>query len=213
MRFFMFAKVFSIRSTGRVLLFLSCMSQTIQRSKLTIRGCLECVVWLLRAGLALYLATCVVVAVFQRRLLYLPSVNTSEQVDQLARSAKLERWKDSSGQAIGMKRLSPRQPAVGRVLVVYGNGSCATICAHYADVIQNVAAFDVYILEYPGYADRPGSPSQKSLFLAADEAFQLLPFHEPSGGFDLWLKNHSVFFGEFLQPALFSLHDSVVVFL
>ena len=38
-------------------------------------------------------------------------------------------------------------------------------------------------------------------------------FHEPSGGFDLWLKNHSVFFGELLQPALFGLHDSVVVFL
>jgi hypothetical protein len=41
----------------------------------------------------------------------------------------------------------------------------------------------------------------------------LVSFHEPSGGFDLWLENHSVFFGELLQPALFGLHDSVVVFL
>jgi pimeloyl-ACP methyl ester carboxylesterase len=155
------------------------MSQTTQRSKLSIRRCLECVVWLLRAGLVFYLAVCVVVAIFQRRLIYIPPVYTSEQVDQLARTAKLERWKDPSGQDIGMKRLSPQQPAMGRVLIVYGNGSCATGCAHYADVIQGIAAFDVFIVEYPGYADRPGSPSQKSLFRAADEAFQLLATNGP----------------------------------
>jgi pimeloyl-ACP methyl ester carboxylesterase len=97
----------------------------------------------------------------------------------MAQSARLERWTDSSGQAIGMKRLSPKQPAEGWVLVVYGNGSCATACAHYADVIQDVAAFDVFIVEYPGYADRPGSPNQKSLFRAADEAFQLLATNRP----------------------------------
>ena len=84
-----------------------------------------------------------------------------------------------SGQAIGMKRLSTRQPAAGRVLIVYGNGSCATACAHYADVIQGIAAFDVFIVEYPGYADRPGSPNQKSLFHAANEAFQLLATSKP----------------------------------
>ena len=78
-----------------------------------------------------------------------------------------------------MKRLSPKQPAEGRVLLVYGNGSCATGCAHYVDVIQEVAAFDVFILEYPGYADRPGSPSQKSLLRSANEAFQLLATNGP----------------------------------
>ena len=128
---------------------------------------------------SLYLAVCVVVAIFQRRLLYLPPVYTSKQVEQFARTARLERWKDPSGQAIGMKRLSHQQPAAGRVLIVYGNGSCATACAHYADVIQDVAALDVFIVEYPGYADRPGSPSQKSLFRAADEAFKLLATNKP----------------------------------
>ncbi len=78
-----------------------------------------------------------------------------------------------------MKRLSSKQPTKGQVLIVYGNGSCATACAHYADVLQDVAAFDVFIVEYPGYADRPGSPSQKSLFGAADEAFQLLATNGP----------------------------------
>ena len=61
-----------------------------------------------------------------------------------------------------------------RVLLVYGNGSCATGCARYADVIQKAAALDVFILEYPGYADREGKPSQDSLFRAANEGLRLL---------------------------------------
>jgi pimeloyl-ACP methyl ester carboxylesterase len=65
-------------------------------------------------------------------------------------------------------------------LVVYGNGSWSAGCAHYADGIQSVAAFDVYILEYPGYADRAGSPSQNSVFQAADEALQLLDTNRPT---------------------------------
>ena len=155
------------------------MSQTAQRPKLSLRGLLDCVIWLLRVGLVLYLAVCLLVTIFQRRLIYHPPVYTAAKVDQLAQSARLERWRDSSGQAIGMKRLSPKQPVAGRVLVVYGNGSCATACAHYADVIQDVAAFDVFIVEYPGYADRPGSPGQTSLFRAADEALQLLATNGP----------------------------------
>jgi hypothetical protein len=126
-----------------------------------------------------YLAVCVAVTIFQRRLIYFPPVYSAERVDQFAQSAKLERWRNPSGRAIGMKRLSPKQPAEGRVLIVYGNASTATGCAHYADVIQGVAAFDVFIVEYPGYADRPGSPSQGGLFRAADEAFQLLTTNGP----------------------------------
>ena len=64
-------------------------------------------------------------------------------------------------------------------MILYGNGSTAIGSSHYADEIQNVAAFDVFILEYPGYADRPGSPSQKSLFQAVDEAFHMLPTNQP----------------------------------
>ncbi len=155
------------------------MSYGAQRSKLTFRGCLECVVWLLRAGLVFYLVVCVVVAIFQRRFIYFPPVYTPEQVDQMAQAAGLERWKNTAGESIGLKRLSPKQPAEGRVLIVDGNATTATGCAHYADAIQGIAAFDVFIVEYPGFADRPGSPSQGSLFRAADEAFRLLVTNGP----------------------------------
>jgi hypothetical protein len=152
------------------------MSQTAAGSKPSFRKRLGRLL-LFCAGL--YLLICAGCAAFQRRLIYFPPKFTSAQVDQFARPARLERWKNPAGQAIGMKRLSPKQPADGQVLIVYGNGSCATGCAHYADSIQGVAAFDVYIVEYPGYADRPGSPSQASLFRAADEAFRLLATNGP----------------------------------
>lgn len=64
-------------------------------------------------------------------------------------------------------------------MIMYGNGSTAVGCEHYANDIQSVAAFDIFILEYPGYEDRPGSPSQGSLFSAANEAFQMLPHNRP----------------------------------
>ncbi|HEX5399360.1 MAG TPA: alpha/beta fold hydrolase [Verrucomicrobiae bacterium] len=127
----------------------------------------------------IYLLVCAGCAMFQYSMIYFPQRYTPRQVDQMARADNLERWTNSSGELVGLKRLSPKRPAEGQVLITYGNASYAAGCAHYADDIQTAAAFDVFILEYPGYADRPGKPSQKSLFRAADEAFQLLSTNKP----------------------------------
>src|SRR5262249_16982651 len=48
-------------------------------------------------------------------------------------------------------------------------------CAPFADSIQQTGAFDVFFLEYPGYENRSGSPSEQSIYAAADAALQLLP--------------------------------------
>jgi uncharacterized protein len=127
----------------------------------------------------IYLGICAFMAINQRHFLYHPRVFTPELVAQKAQTAGLERWTNSAGQFIGFQRPSPTQPATGTILIAYGNGSTAIGSAHYADAIQRVAAFDVFILEYPGYEDRPGSPSQRSLFNAATEAFELLPTNRP----------------------------------
>jgi pimeloyl-ACP methyl ester carboxylesterase len=127
----------------------------------------------------LYLLICTGCAAFQRRLIYFPPVYSSGQAGQMAQAAKLERWKNPAGESIGLKRVSPRQPAEGSVLIAYGNGDHAAGYSFYADELQSQGSFDVYILEYPGYADRLGSPSQGSLFRAADEALQLLPTNGP----------------------------------
>jgi len=129
--------------------------------------------------LAVYVLVCIGFASCQRRMIYVPRHFTSEQVDEAAGAARLARWRNPTGQAIGMKRLAFSRPAAGRLLIVYGNGSWTVGCAHYADGIQSVAAFDVFLLEYPGYADRPGSPSQEGIFRAADEALELLGTNQP----------------------------------
>jgi uncharacterized protein len=152
------------------------MRQTAQRSRPTLRQRLGRAL-LFCAGI--YLLICTGCAAFQRRLIYFPPVFTPAQADQMAQAARLERWKNPAGESIGLKRASPRQPAEGSVLITYGNASCAASSARYADAIQSAAAFDVFILEYPGYADRAGSPSQSSLLRAADEAFQMLATNGP----------------------------------
>ncbi len=134
---------------------------------------------LLLCVIVIYVLVCVWMTVFQRSFIYFPSVFSRQQVDRMAHTARLERWTNSSGQFIGMKRLSPKRPADGVVIITYGNGSTAIGCDHYADGIQGVAAFDIFILEYPGYEDRPGQPSQTSLFSAASEAFLTLPAKRP----------------------------------
>src|ERR1700722_15296462 len=88
---------------------------------------------LLLLVIVFYLLICIVMAVVQRSLLYYPHVYTPAQVDKTARKANLERWTNSSGENIGLKRLSPEQPAAGSILISYGNGSTAVGCAGYAN--------------------------------------------------------------------------------
>jgi len=135
---------------------------------------------LLLTGVAAYVAVCLGMGICQRRLLYHPRHVPAEQVEALAKQARLERWRDASGEAIGFKRLSSSQPASGQVLILYGNGGSATGCAHYADDIQGEAALDVFILDYPGYADRTGSPTERNLYRAADQALQTLATNLPT---------------------------------
>lgn len=127
----------------------------------------------------LYALACVGCATFQRRFIYFPPVCTEEGVEEKAQTDRLERWRDSAGKSIGWKRLSPEAPAQGCALVMHGNAGCAFQCGHYADVIQGAAPFDVFIVEYPGYGLRSGTPSEDSLYESADEAFQLLPTNAP----------------------------------
>ena len=114
-------------------------------------------------------------AVCQRRLIYFPKKDSPAVLDELAKSAGLERWRNFAGQNIGWKRMSRFQPAAGQVLITHGNAGCALDRVDYANVIDQAAALDVLVLEYPGFSDRPGSPSESELFRAAEEGLQALP--------------------------------------
>jgi uncharacterized protein len=126
-----------------------------------------------------YVLACIGCASFQRRMIYFPPVLSPEQSDQLGKSERLERWKSPSGVLLGWVRRCPTQPVQGRALILHGNAGAAVFCGHYAESIQQVANFDVFMLEYPGYGDRPGKPTERTLDESAAEAFQLLATNGP----------------------------------
>src|SRR5579871_959863 len=107
-----------------------------------------------------YALACMGCAAWQRHLIYFPPKFDTATADRIGREALLDRWTNAAGQAIGWKRLSPVQPAQGRVLMLHGNAGAALYAYHYADSIQQTAPYDVYLAEYPGYADMPGSPTE-----------------------------------------------------
>lgn len=86
----------------------------------------------------------------------------------------LQRW-THEGALIGFAREVEAPATVW--LMLHGNGGQA------ADRSYALPAFSpgdsVYILEYPGYGKRPGTPSRSSIDAAAREAYELLRMRYP----------------------------------
>lgn len=104
-------------------------------------------------------ALVLVAAAWQRRLLYFPTHHTE--------SNGLKEWRHE-GELIGYSRevAAPRNVW----LLTHGNAGQAS------DRIYALPAFasqdSVFILEYPGYGARPGTPSRKSLDAAARQGYR-----------------------------------------
>lgn len=111
--------------------------------------------------LLLYAALVAFVLFRQRSLLYFPSHETI--------NGGLVPWREG-GQVIGYCREVARPKTVW--LMMHGNAGQAA----YRDyVLPRMSSEDsLYVLEYPGYGDRPGSPSRQSIDQAAVEAYRLL---------------------------------------
>jgi len=87
-------------------------------------------------------------------------------------------WKNDGGEIIGWK-IPANGISTGSVLIVHGNAGCAIDRSYLAQPIHDAESVDVYVLEYPGYGAREGSPSKTSFIDAAEEAFQLLSTNSP----------------------------------
>lgn len=125
-----------------------------------------------------YLLIVLAVLVFQRRLIYFPTKIPADVIESVAAQHGFVPWKNPAGQIIGWK--IPASGAVsGSVLVVHGNAGCALSRDYLAKPIHDAVNVDVFVLEYPGYGARTGSPSKTSFDAAAEEAFQLLPTNSP----------------------------------
>src|SRR5271154_6951449 len=120
---------------------------------------------------------------FQRRLLYFPVREEPSQAIEFARRAGLEPWLGPDGALVGWRARHPSTRPAGRLLVLHGNAGSAANREYFRDVLQAPGvplALDVYLLEYPGYGPRPGTPSESSLLSAVDAALDALTSADPS---------------------------------
>ena len=127
--------------------------------------------WTLAIG---YTVMLISFTLLQRYLIYVPTRLTPEFAEQAAAKTGFVPWRNKSGKLIGWK-LPASSPPIGSVLILHGNAGWALNRAYIAMPIHEAAALDVYILEYPGYGARAGSPGEGSFLSAADEAFENLP--------------------------------------
>ncbi|MGB7768762.1 MAG: alpha/beta hydrolase [Verrucomicrobiia bacterium] len=125
-----------------------------------------------------YILLSLVLMFLQRRMLYFPTKLTPAQEARLAAENGFVPWRDPAGQIIGWE-LPAKGRSVGAVLIVHGNAGCAVDRSYLADPIHAAARVDVFVLEYPRYGARAGSPGEKSFLAAADEAFATLTNHGP----------------------------------
>lgn len=125
-----------------------------------------------------YLVILLVVLIFQRRLIYFPTKISPDAIVSAAAKHGFVPWKNSTGDIIGWK-IAAKTGAAASVLVVHGNAGCAIDRDYLAQPIHDAADADVFVLEYPGYGARSGSPSRESFIAAAKEAFQLLATNTP----------------------------------
>jgi pimeloyl-ACP methyl ester carboxylesterase len=126
-----------------------------------------------------YAVVLVSFTLLQRYLIYVPTRLTPESAQQAAAKTGFIAWRNKSGQLMGWKLPASSAPS-GSVLIAHGNAGWALNRAYMAMPIHDAAPLDVYILEYPGFGAREGSPGEKSLLAAADEAFENLPANLPA---------------------------------
>lgn len=106
------------------------------------------------------------VAIFQRRLLYFP---THYDTKEITARLGLTRW-EIEGDYTGYARVLKEAPRIW--FFVHGNGGQA---GNRDYVLERIGPRDsVYILEYPGYGERGGSPSKSSLDAGASKAYRWL---------------------------------------
>lgn len=128
---------------------------------------------LLTAAAMVYVGLAAVVFFRQRQLIYVPTRVATGDLAAAARDRGYRPWADSAGNRIGWWKSAPG-PAGGTVLVTHGNASIALERGYVVDPIQEARPLDVFVLEYPGFADRPGQPSQVTLLAAAADGLHML---------------------------------------
>ncbi|MEM9275664.1 MAG: alpha/beta fold hydrolase [Cyanobacteria bacterium P01_F01_bin.143] len=98
----------------------------------------------------------------QRKLLYFPSNNLP--TEEFLQAEGLQYWDERENNYSGLISTEPQNNAQGTMIVFHGNGSAAHHLDEYSRALT-ARGYRVLLAEYPGYAIRPGKPSE-SVFIA-----------------------------------------------
>ena len=115
-------------------------------------------------GTSFYLGACGVLYLRQRKLVYMGKPGPGGDLP-----SQFTRWEDK-GEFLGYKREQERPHAL-----VFLHGSAHT-AREWTPVTQHFPG-DVYVVEYPGYGEKEGTPSELSLRQAALRGFDIVPPH------------------------------------
>jgi hypothetical protein len=110
---------------------------------------------------AVYSICCVFIFLFQRSLLFFPTHHVP--------TTELKPWV-TGGETVGYCREVPNPDTVW--LMMHGNAGQASDRDYVLDHIRHIDS--LYVLEYPGYGMRDGSPSKLSIDKAASDAYRAL---------------------------------------
>jgi len=121
-----------------------------------------------------YLGLLLFVFITQRSFIYHPTTAPMEALAKIADAKGFKPWQTDTGEFMGWEYLGKSRRKHGRLLIVHGNAGSAIDRLAYANALTNAQPMDIYILEYPGFGARKGSPSEQSFYQAASEAVDSL---------------------------------------
>ena len=123
---------------------------------------------------------------YQDHLIFYPWKGDTVSLETEAGRAGLVPWKDAEGRRIGWQSKGGNSREV--IILFHGNAGSALHRADYPSFLHgNTRKF--YVLEYPGYADRPGRPGEKPMTAAAVQALDELA---RSGAQSIWVLGESI---------------------
>jgi pimeloyl-ACP methyl ester carboxylesterase len=135
-----------------------------------------------------YVAICAFLWWNQERMLFFPTFLPAGEMNTLARQEGFTAWRNARGEQIGWTAASGDGGDV--LLICHGNGGFA-LGRNYTLLREGPAPhFQIHLLEYPGYGERPGKPSARALTASAIEAIDTLAAEAPHRR--IWLMGQSL---------------------
>jgi hypothetical protein len=124
-----------------------------------------------------YVLLCVLVGVFQRRIIYFPFHKTETEMLAEGNSLGCRPWRDADGKIIGWKSARSHGSAANRLVLFHGNTGFALNRTHYLDGFEQLGEgrlWEVYLFEYPGFGARRGDLGEEPFIEAGLQAIKTL---------------------------------------